>query len=157
MRQRFKEKEHLFRLAGLFGAGIVIFFVAQMIFVPKGFGVYGHYRAGALDDNRKVALSFSGRAACLDCHQDVADGQKGSRHASVGCEACHGPLAKHALEDPAQSKPAKLEIKKLCLTCHIANVAKPKGFKQVDAKEHMDGGPCGTCHDPHSPEKEPAK
>ena len=44
----FGHKEHLLRVAGLFVAGVLAFLVLQAFLVPRGFGVYGHYRAGAL-------------------------------------------------------------------------------------------------------------
>ena len=156
MRRLFGHGEHLARMAGLFAAGILVFVGARAVFVPKGFGTYGHYRAGALADNRTHAVSFAGKAACVECHDAVPLAQKGSRHAAVRCEACHGALAAHAAGggDP---KPARPDAKALCLVCHAANVAKPRGFPQVDPKDHGDGAACDGCHDHHSPEKEPQK
>ena len=48
----FGHRGHLLRVAGLFAAGVLAFLVLQAFLVPKGFGVYGHYRAGALEENR---------------------------------------------------------------------------------------------------------
>jgi protein-arginine kinase activator protein McsA len=39
----------------------------------------------------------------------------------------------------------------LCVRCHEANIAKPKGFPQVVSAEHSTGVSCDTCHQPHSP------
>jgi hypothetical protein len=44
---RFRDAEHLARLAGLFLAGAALFVVLRAALVPDDFGVYGHYRAGA--------------------------------------------------------------------------------------------------------------
>jgi hypothetical protein len=85
---RFKDREHLFRLGGLSIAGVLVFLVVQALLVPKGFGVYGHFRAGALDDNRARKISFAGRTTCEACHSDVV-GAQGGKHAGIGCEACH--------------------------------------------------------------------
>ena len=156
MNRFLKDKEHLFRMAALFAAGVVLFLIVRAVLVPKGFGVYGHYRAGALADNRVRATHFAGRAACIECHTDEGDRLKGGKHAGVGCEACHGALAKHAA-DPSSLKPTKPDSKTLCQTCHLMNVAKPAKFPQIDPKSHMDGGPCLTCHDQHAPDKEPKK
>jgi hypothetical protein len=156
MNRLFKDKEHLVRAAGLFLAGIVVFVIARAILVPKGFGQYGHYRGGALADVRSKPVVYAGRAACVECHTDEGDRWKGGKHKGIGCEACHGALAKHAA-DPSALKPEKPDPKTLCLSCHAVNVAKPAKFPQIDPKTHMDGGACTTCHDQHAPDKEPKK
>lgn len=146
---------HLIRMGGLFLAGIVLFLIARAAFVPNGFGELGHFRTGALADNRAHKPVFAGRATCAECHTDEAGGLKGGPHKGVGCEACHGALGAHASGD-SDVKPTRPEPAKLCLVCHLQNVSRPAAFKQVDPKDHMDGsGKCGACHDPHSPDKEP--
>lgn len=148
---RFQDREHLFRLAVLSIAGVLVFLVLRALFIPSGFGVYGHFRAGALDDNRARKISFAGRAACETCHSDVVDARQGGKHAAIGCEACHGPLAGHAqADDPAAEKPARPEVA-LCPLCHAANLAKPTGFPQVDTRTHGEGGSCLGCHQAHQP------
>ena len=163
MSKLFPNSQHLVRIAGLFLLGLVLFIILRAIFIPKGFGELGHYRVGALKDNSVKAITFAGKKACLECHTDVEDTMKGSRHAALSCEVCHGALADHAAAqsgtakapDPASMKPKKPEpagIIHLCLTCHEHNVAKPKGFKQIDPKAHMGGGRCTECHAHHSPQ-----
>ena len=147
----FKDKEHLLRMAALFAAGVLLFVVARALLVPDGFGVYGHFRAGALQDNRERTPGFAGHAACGDCHADILEARAGSRHAAVGCEACHGALGRHA-GDPEAMTPVKPDGGGICLVCHLANVAKPKAFPQVDPAEHGDGQGCDACHRPHHPE-----
>jgi uncharacterized CHY-type Zn-finger protein len=153
MRERFRDSEHLVRLVGLFAAGILVFLVLRMVMVPKSFGVYGHYRAGALLDLRARDPVYAGRAACADCHDDIVAQRVGSRHAQIGCESCHGALAAHAA-DPEAVKPELPEATPLCERCHQANVARPHGFPQVDPAEHAEGSPCTECHSPHHPEIE---
>lgn len=154
MQKFFKGKEHLVRMAGLFAAGVVLFVIARAILVPKDFGLFGHYRPGALADNTSKPLAYAGRAACGECHTDKRDELSKGKHARIGCEACHGALARHAA-DPSAVKPAKPEPKALCLRCHLANVAKPEKFPQIDPKTHMDGADCHGCHASHAPDKEP--
>ena len=96
-------------------------------------------------------IAFAGREACESCHPDVVDERKGSRHATIACEACHGALAKHA-DDPAASSRYGRTRGTLCLVCHHEDVAKPKTFKQVNPQEHMGAAPCISCHKPHHPE-----
>jgi hypothetical protein len=151
MRRLFADKEHLARMTLLFVLGLAAFLVARALFVPKDFGVYGHYRAGALDDNRAFPLSYAGRKACEDCHADVVEMRVGSKHQRIACESCHGPLAKHT-EDPEANKPERPDAKTICLVCHMENVAKPATFPQVDPKDHGDGAACSSCHKPHHPE-----
>lgn len=151
--ERFKDKEHLVRMAVLFLGAIGIFVVARALMVPKDFGIYGHYRANALAEVASRPITYAGRKACEDCHSDIVAARKGSKHEKIACEACHGAQAKHAgSDDPAANKPTLPDAKTLCMVCHSENVAKPKGFPQVDPKEHGDGGPCTSCHKPHHPE-----
>jgi len=147
---RFRDYEHLLRPAGLALLGLVGFLVLRGVLVPDDFGRYGHYRASALDENRGEPVVFAGQDACLACHED---GRKGGKHAGVRCEACHGALARHAeADDPAAAKPTPPDAQ-LCLVCHLANVAKPASFPQIDLEEHAEAGSCLTCHGAHDPEQ----
>lgn len=148
-----RHARHLIRVAALFVGLFVVFLFAKAALVPKDFGLYGHYRPSALAANTTREVSYAGRAACVDCHTDVEETRKGSKHARIGCEACHGPLARHAA-DPGAQAPTKPDPKTFCLGCHAQNVGRPATFKQVDA-EHSQGEPCSTCHGPHAPEKGP--
>jgi hypothetical protein len=150
MSDLFRHGGHLVRVAGLFLAGVLAFLVLQAALVPEGFGVYGHYRKGAIEENRVRPVAFAGRAACVECHSDVPDAMKGGRHAGVHCEACHGPLAGHA-GDPAETKAVRPDSKALCARCHAANVARPARFPQVEVADHMGGEACTTCHVAHQP------
>jgi hypothetical protein len=150
MIERFGDWEHLARVAGLFLAGVILFLVVQALFVPPGFGVYGHFRAGALDDNRAHPLSYAGQAACQECHADVAEVRKAGKHGGVSCEACHGPLSGHAT-DPSAAPAQRPDAGKLCLVCHTANVAKPQGFLAIAVEDHAGTESCLTCHTAHNP------
>jgi len=116
-------------MAAVFAAGILVFLLARSIFVPRTFGQYGHYRGAALAEIAAKPVMFAGHGAC---------------------EACHGPLAKHA-DDPTALQPPKMDVAVLCVRCHEANKAKPATFPQVVSAEHSGGVPCDTCHKPHSP------
>jgi uncharacterized CHY-type Zn-finger protein len=147
---RFKDVEHLVRLAGLFLAGLLVFTVVRAEFVPADFGTLGHYRAGAIDDVRARPLEYAGQAACADCHADVVELRAQARHKAIACESCHGPLAKHAA-DPGELKPPRPEAPPLCVHCHAANTGKSTRYPIVDVKEHAGGDSCITCHTPHNP------
>ena len=150
MGNRFKNAEHLIRVALVFVAAVILFVIVRGMIVPKSFGQYGHYRGNALGEIAARTPVFAGREACANCHQDIVDLKKTGKHVIVGCEACHGPLGKH-VEDPGSVVPAKLDTAVLCVKCHEANSAKPKNFPQVISKEHAGGVACGTCHQPHTP------
>lgn len=150
-RNLFKDKEHLVRMAGIFAVGIAAFLILQFALVPDTFGRYGHYRAAAIGDVARKPLSFAGRAACVSCHAAIAETQHKGKHATLGCEGCHGALMRHAVA-PQTVKPARLVPAKLCANCHEHNIARPKTHKQVHAAEHSSGEPCTSCHDAHSPQ-----
>ena len=149
--KRFKDVEHLVRLAGLFVAGLLVFTVARAELVPAGFGKYGHYRAGAIDDVRAKTPEYAGQKACADCHSDVVELRAQARHKGIACESCHGPLGKHAA-DPGQMTPVLPKpARPLCVHCHAANTGKSKRYPTVDIKEHAGDEDCLTCHKPHNP------
>lgn len=153
MSHRFKDFEHLLRMAAMFAVGLGLFAVARGLLVPEDFGVWGHYRAGALDDNRQRPLVHAGAAACGECHDDVAASRAGGGHETIRCEACHGPLARHAAE-PSDQAPALPDGGTICLRCHLPAMAKPAGFPQVEPDDHAGGEPCDVCHAAHAPRLE---
>jgi len=147
---KFKDAEHLIRLAGAFAIGIVVFLLLRSYFVPRSFGQYGHYRGDALTEIAAKPVSYAGHQTCEVCHGDVLEVKKAGKHAGVNCEACHGALAAHAA-DPASVVPKLPDTAVLCAQCHEQNIAKPKSFPQVVSKEHSGGVDCKICHQPHSP------
>lgn len=145
----FRDAGHLFRLAGVYLAGTLIFLVIRAVVVPHSFGQYGHYRGAAITEIAAKPLHFAGHQTCETCHSDIAQTKAGGMHAHVNCEACHGPLANHAA-DPSID-PGKPDVATLCIRCHAASAARPKNFPQVDADQHSGGVACNTCHQPHNP------
>jgi len=150
MRQRFRDTEHLVRLALLFAAGTLVFVVARALLVPEGFGEYGHFRSGAMVDNQLREPVHAGREACRECHGDAAAALAAGGHAGVGCESCHGALGAHARSE-GEVKPAELDAAALCSLCHARNVARPARQPQVDVAEHAEGAACTDCHEAHAP------
>jgi hypothetical protein len=154
LKKLFGSGEHLVRVLLLFAAGLIVFLGLKALLVPKDFGLYGHYRAGALADNRTHRVAYAGRAACADRHTDEPAALAKGKHAGVGCESCHGALAVHA-EDPEARKPALPEVPGLCLRCHGNTSGRPAGFPQIDPGDHAGEGRCTECHSPHDPGQQP--
>ena len=150
MRHLFRHKEHLVRMAVLFLGGTLLFVILRAVMVPSDFGEYGHYRAGALDDNRARPIQYAGRTVCADCHPDVVEARAGGKHELIGCEACHGALAAHA-EGRTEDKPALPDPRATCLQCHQKTVSRPAGFPQIVPADHSPAGACTECHMAHSP------
>jgi predicted CXXCH cytochrome family protein len=147
---RFRDVEHLFRLAAIFLAGLVVFLIARAILVPADFGVLGHYRAGAVDDEAARPIVHAGQQACASCHADIVNLRAEARHASIACESCHGPLNAHAAA-PDTLKPQLPEMASLCIRCHAARTGKPKQYPTVVVADHAGGESCATCHTSHNP------
>jgi len=150
-RIRFRDYEHVLRMAGLFAAAIVVFLVWRAWAVPPDFGRYGHFRAGAITDAANRTPLYAGREACIECHGDVEQTRQGGKHGQIGCEACHGPLGRHARAETNEA-PVRPSTRGVCLTCHTARQGKPKSFPQVVVQEHASAGPCTDCHQAHKPD-----
>jgi hypothetical protein len=144
-----KHSRHLWRMVLLFAAWIGAFLAARAFLIPPGFGAFGHYRPGAVDDVAAQPVVFAGKAACLTCHENVSQDPAQNKHAPLSCEACHDALASH-VEEPAVAPARPARENSLCLGCHLAAVAKPAWFKQVEPAAHYDGT-CMDCHQPHAP------
>lgn len=146
----FRDYEHVLRMAGVFAAALVLFLVWRSWMVPKDFGVYGHFRAGAIADAAKRPALFGGQASCIECHDEVQKARLAGRHAAIGCEACHGALGAHARGE-TDVAPVRPSNRGVCLTCHTAKAGLPKAFPRIVVKDHSEAGPCTECHKAHAP------
>lgn len=149
-RARFGDYQHVLRMAGVFVAGVVLFLLWRSWMVPEDFGVYGHYRAGAIAEAASRTPAFAGQGSCIDCHSDVQQVRATGRHAQVSCEACHGPLGVHARGE-TDIAPIRPSNRGVCLSCHIARPGMPVSFPKIIVNEHSESGPCTDCHKSHAP------
>lgn len=152
MKRERSDWAHLIRMGGLLVLGLVAFVFIRPLFIPEGFGVYGHYRAGAILDGRDHPLEYAGRADCEMCHSDVVDLQteRTSGHRRLSCEGCHGPLAAHAAA-PDDVRPVLPDITPACVTCHEKSAGRPPLVPQVEVGDHSGGEACSGCHVAHTP------
>ena len=155
MLKRFKDFEHVVRVAILFAGGLIVFVILRQALIPADFGAIGFYRAGALADNRAIPIQYGGQASCVDCHNALEGTPKENRHAAIRCEACHGPLARH-VADAGNEKPKVLNPRLLCLSCHTKGAGKPDTFPQIVVARHEPNRACVECHQPHRPKADPA-
>ena len=149
MKRQFKDFEHLVRLGAIAVFALLMFVVVRAALVPDSFGRYGHYRATAVDEIRAKPIVYAARDACADCHTDIVELRKSSRHNAISCQTCHGPLARHA--ESGEDAPKKPDGKTLCARCHAANTGKPRWYPTVDVKDHAGDESCVTCHQAHNP------
>ena len=84
-----RDSAHLIRPAAVILAGLLIFLVIRLAVIPKQFGLYGHYRPGALEQVRSHPIAYAGQQQCATCHDDQAQVRAAGKHARVACEACH--------------------------------------------------------------------
>jgi hypothetical protein len=152
---RFKDFEHVVRVAMLLAGGLVVFVVIRQAYIPVDFGALGFYRAGALQANQALPINYGGQPACVDCHSALEGTPKENRHSTIRCEACHGPLARHAA-DADNNKPKVLNPRLLCLSCHTKGAGKPDWFPQIVPATHEPNRVCGDCHPAHRPKASPA-
>jgi hypothetical protein len=148
MAARWKDYEHLVRLAALFAGGVLVFLLLQAVLVPADFGETGHYRTSALASNRQRAPVHAGEVACAECHADIVETRAPAAHRNVRCEACHGPQAAHA---GGEGVPTLPDVSSLCGRCHTRMPARPRAFPQIVPREHAGAEPCTSCHAPHAP------
>ena len=142
---------------GIIGiVAITLALTARHFLVPKTFGEYGHYRAAAMDEEKALIPVHAGRAACAECHKDVAALHTKDAHASVECETCHGAGGKHVKNSDEPMLPAN--TRNDCLVCHRYLDARPGAFPQVIWKQHFQfvgvkdvSIACVRCHSGHEP------
>jgi hypothetical protein len=147
----------------------------QQVLKPSSFGVSGHYRFLAIQENKLKELQYAGSESCIKCHEDIHIEKSDGYHAQLKCEVCHGPALRHVMyadkfeneELPDSLKLNKPDERKDCAVCHRINAARIKitfdtidnsMIKQVDPMKHnlvhkktKVELKCIECHYPHQP------
>lgn len=150
--KRFWEKipEQLSRMIIVIILLLVAFVIVRSLLVPKNFGLYGHFRADAINDNASVEMKYAGQQICAECHDDVVDVKHAGFHKNLACEVCHGPAKQHT-EEPEAGQLRIPRGRGYCPLCHEYLPARPTGFPQIISASHNPMKPCITCHNPHDP------
>ena len=133
---------------GVLVGGILVFLVLRSFLVPKSFGQYGHYRGNAIAEIAARPIPTPAIRPARAATRRRRRKRKSGKHAHVNCEACHGPLAKHA-DDPARSA-GKARHGGAVRPLPEAN-RQAEGIPAGASADHSAGLPCDTCHQPHSP------
>ena len=164
--------KHLWRAVLILLVLSLGYLLGRGFLVPATFGEYGQFRGANLAEqiNVRVPNHGNGPESCAPCHAERVKEIAKTPHRVINCETCHGPLRTHVdypnieafMKNPGQFKrTAPMEIhtaQELCVRCHDAQPAKPKGFPTVEVVQHLkemdvEPGPnvCMECHDPHDP------
>jgi hypothetical protein len=158
------DKAHIIRIVIILVVALILGVAAKAAFVPDDFGKYGHYRAGAIEDEMNREVRHQTNESCLACHPYIKKIHLAGVHKTVSCEFCHGPLAAHAKDGKKfADMPVKRgeEIRTLCLRCHNKIIrARPKeSIKMVAMPQHLEEKKvrtehvCNQCHHVHDPLK----
>lgn len=145
----------------ILGAGGLL---AKKLFLPESFGIYGSYRADAIDEEVLLPIKHGTNASCFSCHPYEAKIHKIGRHQTISCEFCHGTYADHVTDN---KKTGTLPVKKdkeittLCLRCHNTEIKARKEavIKTVAMPDHLQSQHvklshnCNQCHHVHAPLK----
>ncbi|GAB4491092.1 MAG: cytochrome c [Thermodesulfovibrionales bacterium] len=163
-------KNHVFRPLLVVIGLVLLVLIFRAFYVPKDFGVhergymYGWYRAGNIEEWKKVQVKYQGSGYCKDCHADKIEMISKTPHAIIECENCHGPAGTpEGILHYDADKRAKLPIdrsREQCLRCH-AKLAYPTSgranIRGIDPAAHNPGVECAMCHNPHKPSLEGLK
>ena len=135
---------------------LFILVVVRSVLIPSDFGIYGHYRALAVDEIVTQKIHYAGQKACLECHDDIGEIKTAGYHKNLSCEVCHGAAVMHT-EDP-EIIPQAPRGRGYCPICHEYLPSRPTGFPQIVSASHNPMRACITCHNPHDPKPpEPPK
>ena len=147
-------------LSIMVGGGVLL----KGLLVPESFGMYGPYRADAIQEEAVIPIRHGTNASCYSCHGYEAMVHKAGLHKTISCEFCHGPYADHVDgKKKIGTLPVKTgkEITTLCLRCHNTEIkARPETvIKTVAMPDHLKSQhvktshTCNQCHHVHAPLK----
>jgi len=137
-------------------------YIGRKVLIPESFGIYGHYRADAIQEEANRTIRHWTNTSCFSCHPYEGNIHLSGNHKTISCEFCHGPYADHVGDGKKiGTLPVKKgeDIKVLCLRCHNRAIqARPKQIIQtVTMPAHLEDQKvklthtCNQCHHVHAP------
>jgi len=159
---RGRYNSHVIRIVLILVMFAVVGFFGRMFFIPKSFGIYGHYRGDVIEEEANREVRYWTNASCFPCHPYESNIHLVGKHKTISCEFCHGPYGDHIKDAkkvgtlPVRKKE---EIKVLCLRCHNKAIqARPQEvIKTVTMPAHLEDQKvkithiCNQCHHVHAP------
>ncbi len=158
--------KHIMRLLGVLGTIAVLFVVVRTMAVPKDFGKTGHFRFGAIEEEKAKTPRFQGADACKNCHAEVFKIWTAGKHKHhIQCENCHGPRFWHIrqMNGEPDATPPKAYWNATgiveCKRCHVKTFERAPQVKSIESVQaHVTemGGTfnpttkCTDCHNQHS-------
>ena len=133
--------------------GVAVAVVALGAAFSLFYGEYGFHPAENARSWAALDPSYADSSLCERCHQPEYAVWVVSRHQTVVCESCHGPLAAHAAGTSPDASAGSMALARvpegICAACHSKVTGRPAAFPQVDLATHYPGAPCLWCHHPH--------
>lgn len=156
-REVLKLKNHVLRPLFVALGIVVMILLVRAVIVPADFGVfergymYGWHRKSNEEEWKKIRIKYKTSAGCVECHRHNVESIKGSAHADISCENCHGPAYDHPGDPPGLTIDRS---RSLCIRCHayLPYKASDRGsIKGVNPEKHYPSAECVMCHIPHNP------
>ncbi len=150
-------KNHVWRPLIVVFAIVAVILAFRAWYVPEDFGshdrgfTFGFHRLSNEQEWKDFPSKYQSADYCANCHEERAEESANGKHATIGCQSCHGP----ALEHP--DNPEKMPIDRsrdLCIRCH-SELVMPSSARNdipgIDPAEHNVDMECADCHNSHAP------
>jgi cytochrome c553 len=152
--------KHIRRLMTLLVIVAVLFVGGKIIFHPKSFGAYGHYRAASVEEIAAAHPTYLNSDSFSADHPKEYETWSTGIHNVVKCQICHiaadksqysASLSAGTPHPATTALPTPSDSRKLCVKCHEKIAGRPDFMRQIEVTSHGGGGQCTACHNPHSP------
>jgi cytochrome c553 len=143
----------------------VLFIGGKIIFHPKSFGVYGHYRAASVEEIAAPHPTYINSELFSAEYPKAYETWSTGIHKVVKCQVCHSAvgnslstasLSAGTAHPAGAALPMPSDSRKLCVKCHEKIAGRPDFMRQIEMPSHFGGQQCTACHNPHSPLFSPA-